>query len=219
MTYLFSLVLLIFSLYLIFDILIVMCLGKFLLVLRVSLSFWDFYICSISRLVKCLATVSSHMFSAPFILLLRDFYNTNVSVLMFSRSLLNGPHFFSFFFLFIINDSHYSFILLIHSFVSFSVFFISVIIFFIKFIFIFLALLKMSNLFYVSILLSGSLNCSSGRLPISSSLSSSGVFACLFIWNMFLCCLIFCISCCFYFYVSDRLFRFPDLREMVICRR
>ena len=49
------------------------------------------------------------------------------------RTLLNGPHVFSFFFLFIVSDSHYSFSLLIHSFVSFSVFFVSVIIFFIKF--------------------------------------------------------------------------------------
>ena len=62
--------------------------------------------------------------------------------------------------------------------------------------------------------------------PSPTSLNfSSGILSCFFPWNMFLCPL-FCLTCCFYFYVAGtyfyvagRLVIFPDLREVAFCRR
>lgn len=52
----------------------------------------------------------------------------------------------------------------------------------------------------------------------SSFNSSSEVLSCSFLWNLFLCHLIF-LTCCFYSSVFDVLVMFPDLGEVVSCRK
>ena len=128
---------------------------------------------------------------------------------------------------------------LICSYVSFglllipsSVFFISVIIFFISIWLFFIfsnSLLKTSNfslclsillLTSLIILIINTLNPFSGRLAISTLLSSSSGF--IFLVSSFETCSLvasFCLTCCFYFYVSGRLVTFPDLGEVAFCRR
>ena len=60
------------------------------------------------------------------------------------------------------------------------------------------------------------LNSLLSRLLISTS-SSSGVLSYSSVWNIFLCHLILPIQ--FYFYAFCRLVMFPDIREVVLCRK
>ena len=108
--------------------------------------------------------------------------------------------------------------------IPYSVFFISVIVVFISVWFFFIfsnSLLRMSNLVCSSSLPSVSLiitlNSLLGRLPVSSSLSSSsGALSCSF--GTYFSVSSFCLICYFYFYVFGRLVTFADFGEVAFCR-
>ena len=78
----------------------------------------------------------------------------------------------------------------------------------------FILLLSSLNIFMII-----TLNSLLGRLPVSTSLSSSSRIYIFSSFGTYSSVALFCRICCFYFYVFGKLVVFPDLWEVAFCRR